>query len=275
VVPAIALLIPLMVESLLQRRQFRSVVLLCVASVGGYLLWQAWVVSHTVEGLVLQVRLSEHAHLFAFLAITAIFVIALALWYLIDSYPKTTASTVLMLTSVALLLIYVHTNISEDWNDPLQFNGLSDTAQQPLRQTGADLSQVVGKNALVIVALDDRQLQDSLSGFFACGPGPEECVRRLAYLYLMYWSDADVLDVCRDSNPQNAMERFREWNNAYLVTNRPLPASPLTSSPIGYVYSLRGISFDVWGPAATQACSVPPMESAKRPGSTRVAGNLP
>lgn len=145
-------------------------------------------------------------------------------------------------------------------------------AQQLLRQTGADPSQVVGKNALVIVALDDRRLEDSQSGFFACGPGPEECIRRLAYLYLMYWSDADVLDVCRDPNSQMALEHFREWQNVYLVTNKPLAAVPVADSPMGEVYSLSDVPFGVWGPVATAPCSVPP-ESASRPDSNRVAGN--
>jgi 4-amino-4-deoxy-L-arabinose transferase-like glycosyltransferase len=258
VVPAVALLIPLMVASLVQRRQFWSVVLLCVASVGGYILWQVLVVSHTVEGLVLRARLSEHAHLLAFLTTTAILVAALALGYFLKLDPRRTAGTILTLTSLVLLVIYVHTNISEDQSDPLQFNGLSDVAQVPLRQTGADLRQVVAKNALVIVAVDDRQLESSLAGFFACGPGPEECIRRLSYLYLMYWSDADVLDLCRDPQPQRAVEHFRDWKNMYLVTNRPLSAVPLTNSPIGEVYSLGDVPFDVWGPAASAACPVRP-----------------
>jgi len=79
--------------------------------------------------------------------------------------------------------------------------------------------------------------------------------------YLMYWSDADVLDVCYDPDPPKAVEHLRNWKNAYLVTNRPLPVEPLVNSPIGEIYSLNGLPFDVWGPAASGACSLPPRVS--------------
>jgi 4-amino-4-deoxy-L-arabinose transferase-like glycosyltransferase len=258
VLPAVALLIPLALESLIQRREFRLVLLLCLASVGTYILWETALLSHTVEGLVIRSRWEEHPYGFALLVLGAILVLGLSLRYLTISDSERTTATVLTLTSVALLLLYVHTNISENWSDPLQYNGLTQLAQVPLRQTGADLRQVVGKNALVLVALDDRQLAESVSGFFACGPGPEECIRRLAFLYLMYWSDADVLDLCRDPHPQIAVEHFRNWKNVYLVTNKPLSAEPLANSPIGEVYAVGGIPFDVWSPVASGACPAHP-----------------
>lgn len=266
VVPAIALLIPLMLESLMHRRQFRLVLLLSVASLGMYLLWQTLVLSRTVEGLVIWSRWNEHPYRFAFLVLSAIVALGLALRFLIKFDSKTTTATVLALTAVGLLLLYVHTNISEDWADPLQYNGLSNLAQVPLRQTGADLRRVVDRNALIIVALDDRRLESSSIGFFACGPGPEDCVRRLAYLYIMYWSDADVLDLCRDPHPQTAVEHFRGWTNTYLVTNRALSAVPLADSPIGEVYDLNEIPFDVWGPVASGACPVRPPVVASTSG---------
>jgi 4-amino-4-deoxy-L-arabinose transferase-like glycosyltransferase len=258
VLPAVALLIPLVVESLMQRKEFRLVLLLCLASIGTYVLWETAVLSHTLEGLVIRSRWDVHPYGFAFLVLGAVLVFGLALRYLTNAHSERTTATVLTLTSLALLLLYVHTNISENWTDPLQYNGLAELAQVPLRQTGTDLRQVVGKNALVLVALDDRQLSDSVSGFFACGPGPEECIRRLAFLYLMYWSDADVLDLCRDPHPQTAVEHFRDWKHAYLVTNRPLSAAPLTYSPIGEVYAVSDIPFDVWGAAASRACPAHP-----------------
>ena len=93
-----------------------------------------------------------------------------------------------------------------------------------------------------------------MTGFFACGPGTEDCVKRLAYLYIMYWSDVDAMDVCREPQPQKAVERFRAWKNTYLITNSRLPAAPLAISPIGNVYSLRDIPFEVWSPVASGAC---------------------
>lgn len=254
VLPAVALLIPLAMESLMQSRQYSLVLSLCFGSLAMYILWQIALSSRTIEGIVIWSRWSEHPYWLTFLAVIAILAVALALWYLIKFDSKMVTSSVLSLTSVALLLLYVHTNVLENWIDTLQFNGLSTSAQVPLRQTGSDLRGLVDKNALIIVALDDGRLEASLTGFFACGPGPEECVKRLASLYIMYWSDVDVLDVCREPQPQKTVERFRGWKNAYLVTNDLLPALPLGRSPIGNVYSLRDIPFEVWSPVAIGAC---------------------
>jgi 4-amino-4-deoxy-L-arabinose transferase-like glycosyltransferase len=254
VFPVIALLIPLAVESLMHRRQFSLVISLCVGSFAAHILWQTALLSRTVEGMVIWSRWSKHPYQFTFLAAVAILSVALALRFLIKFDLKMATSTVLPLTSVALLLLYVHTNISENWIEPLQFNGLSSTAQLPLRQSGAGLRGLVDKNALIIVALDDERLETSLTGFSACGPGPEECVKRLAYLYIMYWSDVDVLDLCREPQPPKAVERYRGWENTYLITNSLLPAAPFARSAIGNVYSLSDIPFELWSPVATGAC---------------------
>jgi len=252
--PALALLIPLAVESLMLSRQFGLILSLCVGCLAAYILWQIVFLSRTVEGIVIWSRWSEHPYWFTFLTVITILAVALALRFLRKFDLKMVTPSVLVLTSVALLLLYVHTNILENWNDPMQFNGLSSLAQLPLRQTGADLRGLVDKNALIIVALDGGRLEASLPGFFACGPGAEECVKRLAYLYIMYWSDVDVLDVCREPQPQKTVERFRGWTNTYLITNSLLPAVPLARSPIGNVYSLRDIPFEVWSPVASGAC---------------------
>jgi 4-amino-4-deoxy-L-arabinose transferase-like glycosyltransferase len=254
VLPAIALLIPLAVGSLMHSRQFSLVLSICVSSWAAYILWQTAPFSRTIEGIVIGSRWSEHPYWFTFLAVIAILAVALALRFLIKFDSKMVTSSVLPLTSMALLLLYFHTNILENWIDPVQFNGLSSSAQLPLRQTGADLRGLVDKNALIIVALGDGRMEASLTGFFACGPGAEECVKRLAYLYIMYWSDADVLDVCREPQPQKTVERFRGWKNAYVITNSLLPAAPLARSPIGNVYSLRDVPFEVWSPVASGAC---------------------
>jgi 4-amino-4-deoxy-L-arabinose transferase-like glycosyltransferase len=254
VVPAIALLIPLALESLMQRGQFRLVLALCGGSLAAYILWQTALLSRSIEGMVIWSRWSEHPYWFAFLTVIAILAVVLTLRYLMKFDSKMVTSSVLALTSVAMLLLYVHTNILVNWIDPLQFNGLSSSAQLPLRQTGADLRGLVDKNALIIVALDNGRLEAPLTGFFACGPGTEECVKRLAYLYIMYWSDVDVLDVCREPQPQKTVERFRGWKNTYFITDDSLPAVPLARSPIGNVYSISDIPVEVWSPAAIGAC---------------------
>jgi len=61
VLPAVALLLPLVVESLMQRKEFRLVLLLCLASIGTYVLWQTTLLSHTVEGVVIRIRWGEHS----------------------------------------------------------------------------------------------------------------------------------------------------------------------------------------------------------------------
>jgi hypothetical protein len=254
VVPAIALLIPLAVESLMQTGQFRLVLALCGGSLAAYIVWQTALLLRSVEGLVIWSRWSEHPYRFAFLTVIAILAVALTVRFLMKFDSKMVTSSVLALTSVAVLLLFVHKNILENWIDPLQFNGLSSSAQLPLRQTGDDLRGVVDKNGIIIVALDDGRLQKPLTGFFACGPGPGECVKRLAYLYIMYWSDVDVLDVCREPQPQKTVERFRGWKNTYLITDSLLPAVPLARSPVGNVYSLKDIPMEVWSPVAIGAC---------------------
>jgi hypothetical protein len=265
VLPAIALLTPLVVESLMRSGRYRLVFSLCIASIASYLLWQTAVLSRTIEGLVLRSRWHEHPIWFSLLATMVALAAGFVLWSVLNFDPKLASTSALALTSLGLVLLYVHTNISDNWVEPVQVNGLNSTAQLPLRETGTRLRNVVDKNALVIVALDDKRSEDSVAGFFACGPGPVDCVQRLAYLYIMYWSDADVLDVCRDPYPGKAVERFRGRQNIYLITNKSLPTRSIGSSPIGDIYSLRDVPFDVWAPVAGQACSTQPPMSPIQP----------
>jgi 4-amino-4-deoxy-L-arabinose transferase-like glycosyltransferase len=254
VLPAIALLVPLAVETLLRNRQFKLVLSLCVASFATYVLWQTIVLSRTIGGIGLVRQWSEHPYRFIFLGLIATLTAALALRFVTSYDFRIAASASLALTSLGVLLIYVHMSITENWIEPLQFNGLNSSAQLPLRQTATDLRGLVDGNALIIVALDGRRTEASSTGLFACGPGTKECVERLAHLYLMYWSDVDVLDVCREPQAQEVMERLQTRDDTYLITNRWLPAAPLAAWPLGELYSLGNVPFEVWGPAAIRAC---------------------
>ena len=254
VLPAIALLVPLAVESLLRNRQFKLLLSLCVASFAAHVLWETMVLSRTIGGMALLGRWSAHPYWIAFFALIAILAAAMALRFVSKCDLAMAAPATLALTSVGVLLIYVHMNITENWIEPLQFNGLSSSAQLPLRQTAADLRGLVDRNALIIVALDGKRLESSSMEPFACGPGTKECAERLAHLYLMYWSDVDVLDVCREPQAEEVVEQLHSRNDTYLITNRWLPAAPLAAWPLGELYSLGDVPFDVWGPTAIRAC---------------------
>jgi len=70
----------------------------------------------------------------------------------------------------------------------------------------------------------------------------------------MYWSAVDVLDVCREPDPLSAMVSLQNASGLYLITERQLPEAPLGKTPIGNLYSLKGVPFQDWSQAATADC---------------------
>jgi hypothetical protein len=76
-----------------------------------------------------------------------------------------------------------------------------------------------------------------------------------AYLYIMYWSGVESLDICHDSQPAAGVARFRGWKNLYLISDEVLPSAPVAHLATGTLYSLDKIPFDVWSPVATGVCS--------------------
>jgi hypothetical protein len=76
----------------------------------------------------------------------------------------------------------------------------------------------------------------------------------LAYLYTMYWSGVDVIDICQVPQPATVITGFRDWKNLYFITNNLLPGAPIARLPIGNLYSLSETPFEVWSPVATGAC---------------------
>ena len=214
VLPALALLVPSVVERLMYSRRFRLVVSLCVASLAAFVISRA-------PGF-------EHPHRLASLVVSAIFAVALAVLFLIRFESRTVTTGVLVLTSVTLLSLYVGKDIFANGSEP------KDSSEQAaLRQTGSDLQPLVDKNGLILAHSNTV---------------------KLAYLYLMYWSGADVLDLCREPEPSKTVARFRERKNIYLITDKVLPTVPLATLPTGNLYSLREIPFEVWGPVASGVC---------------------
>jgi 4-amino-4-deoxy-L-arabinose transferase-like glycosyltransferase len=226
VLPALALLVPSVVERLMYSRRFRLVFSLCVASLA------AFVISRATEGSVIWSFMRapgfEHPHRLTFLVVSAILAVALAVLFLIRFESRTVTTGVLVLTSVTLFSLYVGKDIFANGSEP------KDSSEQAaLRQTGSDLQPLVDKNGLILAHSNTL---------------------KLAYLYLMYWSGADVLDLCREPEPSKTVARFRERKNIYLITDKVLPTVPLATLPTGNLYSLREIPFEVWGPVASGVC---------------------
>jgi len=227
VLPAIALLVPGMVESLMYSRRFRFVISLCLGSLA------VFIISRATEGntiwTFMRARGYEHPYRLALLAVSTMLAAALATLFLIKLESKTVTTSLVVLTLGGLLLVYIGTDILANRGQPAD-----SSAQATLRQTGSKLQALV----------DDK------NGLILSHYGSVED----AYLYLMYWSGLDVLDVCHGPQPARTVGRFRERKDIYLVTDRSFPSEPLATLPIGNLYTLQAVPFDVWGPAATQVC---------------------
>lgn len=230
VLPAIALLVPHAMETLMRSRRFRWVLSLCISSAGIYIL------SRATQGY-------EHQNRLALFAAAAIGVAALAMLYWMRFDSGAVTVSVLALASVCLLSLYVRRDIVANTAGP--FDG---SAQAAVRQAGLDLRPLVPKDSLIL-AHDNTVV--------------------LAYLYVMYWSGVDALDVCREPWPARSVARLRERKNMYLITKSRLPAVPLGRLAMGDLYSLTGIPFEVWSPIAAGACQSLPAQERKLLRQTR------
>jgi len=110
------------------------------------------------------------------------------------------------------------------------------TAQAVLRETGGALRPLVDPNGLVLLHRDP-----------------------LAYLYLMYWSGVDVLDICREPDPSATLARFRDAKDLYLIVDHgnggDLPShAALAGLPVGTLFALNDIPFDRWSRVASGVC---------------------
>ena len=210
VLPAVALLVPRVLETLLRRRQFGLVSALCISAAAAFIL----------------PRLTGIGPGWTLLAAGAILAGALVVLFLLKLQSRVVATSVLALTSVALFSLYIHKDIFANTADP------EDSRKQgALRQTGLDLRSLVDRNSLVLA-----HNTTSVTG---------------AFLYIMYWSGVDVLDVCR---PPARLANLRGRKDLYLITNAELPYTTIGNLPVGKLYALDQVPFEVWSPVVIAVC---------------------
>ena len=187
--------------------------------------------------------------------------VALALALLVQSKfdsIKVTAA-VLALTSTAVLGVYVRTDVTENVADP---EGSREQAE--LRQGALDVRKAAANDSLIILAHRNKI--------------------KLEYLYLMYWSGLDVLDLCRGEDSylgrrasrSTLVPRFRDGEDVYLLTNNLPFQAPVGSFPIGNLYSLKHVPFEAWSPVARGACGPPgPVQARDRLQPISMARRIP
>lgn len=233
VLPAIALLVPAMVEELLKADWHRTVMALCATFWMVFLSWWARGVTQTAEGTLIWSRLYDNPRTLSLLIAGAILTLGLVILLVTRPGSGRLSFGTVMLAAVALLLLYVDKDVYENRTEATQYDGgLSRSEQSRLRQAGSELRGLVSADDLVIVSLGR-------------GGGPK-------YLYVMYWSGVDVLDVCKEVP---LFERFRERKDIYLISNIPLPAAPLGRLPLGDLYPVKEVPFKTWSDAALKACT--------------------
>jgi hypothetical protein len=215
VIPAVALVIPYVVEHLIESRRFSLVIALCVSSLSAYVL------SRVVQGYDGPERL-------VLPGMIVVFGVCFGVVILTGPGSRALTLALLAVTCLALFLCFVRRDSIANRRRPAD-----SSAQALLRVTAAELRTFVGTDGLIL-------LHSSMVD--------------LAYLYVMYWSGLDVLDVCLQHSAADTLARLRNRNNLYLVSSETLSAVPIASVPLGFLYSLKDIPFDEWAPSATIGC---------------------
>lgn len=221
VLPAMALLIPYVVQDLVRARRFSLSLALCVSAL----------VLYATYVLTAKIRSGPHWHgaiLFALFLMLVSFALTWALLSRIHFGSGRVTTVGLALTSVSLLVILVVQDVQSNRKEEAD-----SAAQADLREAGLKLRSRVDPKGLVLVHSDTVDF---------------------AYLYVMYWSGMDALDLCRQPDPAETVPYFKNRNDVYLVTNDPLPGAPLAKLPIGNLYSLQSVPFAVWGRLADRGC---------------------
>jgi len=230
VLPAIALLLPNVVGDLIHNHQFRLVLLLSALSLTAPILWRIFVKPGFSTGDAFWSHNFGHSSWLTLLIFTAISIIAVAFLWSMYSPSKSTAATCLVLTSVMLFVVYVRRDYLENREEVTECNGALTFAEQlQLREAGYSLRPIVDQDSLIMMT-QDRDLQ---------------------YLYVMYWSGADAMDVCRRM-PE--LTRFQGRPKVFLLTEGSLPAAAIARLPLGNLYSLEQIPFSLWDAEIRRAC---------------------
>lgn len=215
ILPAFALLVPYSIESLIGMRRFDVVLALCMTSLG----------------MVFLTRINwrfGHANRLSLIAAAATFLVFYLFLTRLKPTPKSLNVSVIVLTVVSVLILYVHRDIQDNVTVPSDAS-----AQAVLKESGLAIGQFADKNGLILA---HSNLHD------------------LSYLYLMYWSRADVLDVCREPDPLAATSTLRNTSVLYLITGRYLPGEPLVKTQIGGLYRLENIPYQIWSKVAVADC---------------------
>jgi hypothetical protein len=216
--PAFALLTPLAIERLMQSRRDRWVVSLCLCSMA------AAVLQLLTHGY-------EHRVPLMVVAVIALGGCCFAALSLMRFDLKVMSTAALVLTAAVVIWSDIRRDVLVATAEPPD-----SSVQADLRETGLDLRSLVDPNGLVLLHREP-----------------------LAYLYVMYWSGVDVLDVCREPHPSATLSRFRDAKDLYLIVDRPnggdLPShAALASLPVGTLFALRDIPFDLWSRVASGVC---------------------
>lgn len=220
--PAFALLIGAMLDSLWRSQQSRAIVLFagstCAASLAGMVLWNS-------------------GHWFKWTLVSAVAIAALSvplcLFLPVPSRRVTKATALVAVASfVSLCVATEHRS-----------NGVGDAPNETvLRASGLAMRGHVSQNALVLA------------------PGTWH---ELGNLILMYWSGADVLDVCRVPDPAATLEKALERQDVYLLVNAKLPLATAIELPAGNLYDLSGQQPVDWREVVEQDCKANRLRSSK------------
>lgn len=222
VLPAIALLMPFVLQNLLRNRRFSLLVSLCVSAIATVAMYR----------LTAPMRTGTDWHKKVGLILLLTMVIAYALTWLLLSWRHFASTKIaiasLAITTIVLLSAYIQDDLRSNEQKP------DDTAaQSAFRETALDLRPLVNRDGLVLVHSDRLDY---------------------AYLYLMYWSDVDALDICRQPGPAQTLADLKDRNDIYWMSaNRALP-DPIAQLPTANLYLLKNLPLQTLAPIAAETC---------------------
>ncbi|HEX4067298.1 MAG TPA: glycosyltransferase family 39 protein [Acidobacteriaceae bacterium] len=227
VLPAVALLMPFVLQDLLRSRRFSLLGAVCVSAIA----------TMAAYDLTASMRTGADWHKSVGFILLATMMAAFGVtWALLSlpllSQPHSASTKValagLAITTAVLLTAYVHDDLRSNEQTP------DDTAaQSAVRDAALDLRPLVNRNALVLIHSDRLDY---------------------AYLYLMYWSGTDALDVCRQPDPAQTLTDLKRRKDVYVITGNHAIPDPVAQLPIGNLYSLGQLPAQTLVPMAAETC---------------------
>lgn len=224
VLPAIALLIPEVLRHLIGSRRFALVLSLCVSSLA------TWLTFRLTQSMHSQAHWHPDAILSLFIMVASF---ALA-WFVLARIKSPIARPAILglaATFVAVFCIFAVEDFIQNLATPVDA-----PAQASIRRSGLALRSIVNPGALILMHTQDLSL---------------------GYLYLMYWSGNDTLDLCRDPHSSITASLLKNEPDVYLLTRGSLPGRPVAALPAGNLYPVRAVSPQLWVPLAINGCATP------------------